>query len=124
MTSQLHPRPFHSGSGNLYFRNLPTEFSLCTNLQYDCCIIKFSMTSWPHPRSAPSLSIETFYIVIYNEISLHTNFPPDANILKFLGDGTASRMVAYVCLCSCRVSELVFMLRTCGCVHVSYVRMC
>ena len=50
--------------------------------------------------------------------------PCCVRVLVFMLRTCACVHVAYVCLCSCCVRVLVFMLRTCACVHVAYVCLC
>ena len=45
-------------------------------------------------------------------------------VLVFMLHTCACVHVAYVCLCSCCIRVLVFMLHTCACVHVAYVCLC
>ena len=94
-------------TGNLYFRNPRTEFSIRrANFQHDWTIFKFSMTSWPYPR--PTLRL----------------CPCRVRALVLMVRMCACVHLAYVRLCLCCVYVLVFMLRTCPCVHVTYVRLC
>ena len=75
-----------------------------------------------HPRPTSKLSLH-YFCNLHTEISPRTNSQPDPNILKFsMTSWTHPRPTLR--LCSCCVRALVYMLRTCACVHVAYVRLC